>query len=56
MYLNKNDKQVLLNEIENIFDTLKQDLYSNDFVSTSTIDWIEKSLNIMKEIIGEKRK
>ena len=57
MYLNKNDKQVLLNEIENIFDTLKEDLYRNEFVSTATIDWIEDSLNIMKEIIiGEKRK
>ena len=38
MYLNKDTKQVLLNEIENIFDTLQQDLYRNEFVSTSTID------------------
>ena len=52
MYLNKNDKQILLNEIENIFDTLKQDLYSNDFVSTSTIDWIENSLKIMKKLLN----
>ena len=56
MYLNKNDKQILLNEIENIFDTLKQDLYRNEFVSTATIDWIENSLKIMQEIIEEKRK
>ena len=56
MYLNKDNQQILLNEIENIFDTLQQDLYRNEFVSVSTIDWIEDSLNIMKKILKPGKK
>lgn len=56
MYLNKENQQILLNEIESIFDTVKQDLYRNEFVAVSTIDHIEDSLKIMKEIIKQKRK